>query len=125
MQVDIDTSQVTALAAELSGVGARAVPQVRLAVQETAGRVQRGMRSDARRSVHFGQIARTITSDVRGLMAEIGPTHGGAGSLANIYYFGTSRGGGSGDLTGALGREAPAFEAALAAAAAGAVLGSR
>lgn len=125
MDVSIDARQVTALAAELAGAPARAVPGVRVAVEATAARVQAGMRADAKGSRHFGQIAGTITSDVRGLSAEIGPTHGGAGSLANIYYFGTSRGGGTGDLTGPLNREAPAFEAALAAAAAGAVLGSR
>ncbi len=116
IEVGIDTSQVARLAAELDGAPARVVAPARLAVEASAANVERGMRSDARGSRHFHQIARSITHDVRGLSAEIGPTQGGAGDLANIYYFGTSRGGGSGDLTGPLSREAPVFAAALAAA---------
>ena len=45
---------------------------------------------------------------------EIGPDKGRrGGALGNIYYFGTSRGGGSGDIDKPLNSEAPRLEKAL------------
>ena len=63
-------------------------------------------------SRHFGQVASAISYDLQdragSVEAVIGPTKGSPGSLGNIAYFGTSRGGGTvPDPMGALEKEAP------------------
>jgi hypothetical protein len=60
------------------------------------------MQADAKRSRHFGQLARTINYDLKThgfagdgvIEAEIGPSGGGAASLAGLAYFGSSKPGG-------------------------------
>ena len=79
-------------------------------VQVAALKIKQGMQRDAAGSAHFKQIARSISYDLAdgGMTAEIGPRNdGGAGELANIAYVGTSRGGGTLNLTGPLDAETP------------------
>ena len=61
-----------------------------------------------------GSISYDRMAGVGSLKYEIGPDnsrHGG--QLGHIYYFGTSRGGGTGDLEGPLARESPNLEREL------------
>lgn len=86
------------------------------AVTERAGlNMKKQLQAEARQSKSFGVIAPAIsydtihTRDSSGV--EVGPVKGSPGSLANIAYFGTSRGGGTvPDPRGALDAEAPRFE---------------
>ena len=98
----VDTSELDALARDLTKIPAAMVPKLRGVVAKSALNTKNIMRKDARSSRHFKQIAPTISFDIKvnsfagdGVIeAEIGPTPGGAGSLAGIAYFGTSKPGG-------------------------------
>ena len=128
MGVTIDTSEVRALAADMRAVDSRLVRHVIHVVEKGAVNVKADMRAAANNSKHF-KIARSITYDLSypdgAVEAEVGPTLGGAGSLAGIAYFGGANGGGGTieDPQGAADREAPRFEQALSEVAAWAVLG--
>jgi hypothetical protein len=71
-------------------------------VAKSALNTKKIMQADAKKSLHFKQIASTISYDLNvhefggdGVIeAEIGPSGGGSASLAGIAYFGTSRPGG-------------------------------
>jgi hypothetical protein len=63
------------------------------AVHESAQDLVTVMRADASRSRWF-RFAPSITETHHGLESEVGPEKGGAGSLANIAYFGGAHGGG-------------------------------
>lgn len=117
MTVTLDTSDVTRLAVELAGVGARAVPALGVVVERTAKGVRDDMRRVARGHARFRSFPSSITHDVRGLSAEIGPDKNKRqGALGNILYFGTAK---TGPVlehpSAALGRAVPGLEAALAA----------
>lgn len=110
-------------AAVLDAAGAATENQVRNVVNQSALRIKNAMRADMGRSRSFRQVASAIDYDIRGgslfgsnlIEAEIGPRKGSPGSLANIAYFGTSRGGGTvRDPGEALNDEASNFERALA-----------
>jgi hypothetical protein len=78
------------------------VPKLRGVVAKSALNTKKIMQKDAQRSRHFKQLARTINYDIKEhsfggdgtIDAEIGPSGGGAASLAGIAYFGTSKPGG-------------------------------
>ena len=93
-----DTSEMEALARDFGAIPAAMVPKVRGVVAKSAVNTKKLMRQDARRSRHFKQLEPTINYDIQTsgdvIMAEIGPTPGGSGSLAGIAYYGTSRPGG-------------------------------
>lgn len=94
-------------------VDARAVPE------HGAFRIANQLRSEMRASRHFGQVAAAISYDildrVNAIEVEIGPVKGSPGSLANIAYFGTSRGGGTvPDPREAFDAEVPNIEKHLA-----------
>lgn len=97
-----DTSDLDGLARDLRKIPAEMVPKMRGVVAKSAVSTKNAMRKDARRSRHFKQLAPTISFDLKvhqfggdGVIeAEIGPSGGGAASLAGIAYFGTSRPGG-------------------------------
>jgi hypothetical protein len=100
--VSVDTSELDALARDLTRIPALMVPKMRGVVAKSALNTKNAMRSDARSSRHFKQLAPTISYDLKvnsfggdGVIeAEVGPTPGGSGSLAGIAYFGTSKPGG-------------------------------
>ena len=79
------------------GVARRAL--ISAAVKKGAQNVKNSIRDDLKGSGNkaFRSIPITYTvSETPGrITAEIGPTKGGAGSLANIAFFGTAKGGGT------------------------------
>lgn len=97
-----DTSDLDGLANDFRKIPADMVPKMRGVVAKSALNTKNLMRKDARSSTHFKQLAATISYDLKVLQffgdaeiqAEVGPHVGGAGSLAGIAYFGTSRPGG-------------------------------
>jgi hypothetical protein len=96
--VSADTSDLDGLARDLRKIPAAMVPKMRGVVAKSALNTKKIMRKDAQRSRHFKALAPTISYDLKVsgdvIEAEIGPTPGGAGSLAGIAYFGTSKPGG-------------------------------
>ncbi len=118
----IDDSELRAFAATLANAGAATEKDVVGVVHKGANNIVRDMKRQAKSSRHFKGFASAISYDMKGgsafgggvVEAEIGPRRGKPGSLANIAYFGTSRGGGTvEDPQMALEREVPAFEKAL------------
>ena len=114
----IDTSEVQRLAANLGKVAGAAVKDVDAVFKKGAQNVKDEMQADARGSVHFKGMAGSISYDsaysVGAVRYEVGPDKSRrGGALGNIYYFGTSRGGGSGDLEKPIRSEAPRLESAL------------
>ena len=87
-------------------------------VTKGAVNVKSEMIAEVSRSRHFKGMAGSITYDqqnTRGVIKrEIGPDKGRrGGSLGNIYYFGTSRGGGSGDIEKPIRSEEPRLLSAM------------
>lgn len=136
MSIEIDTSEVRALAEDFKAVPARLARHAKPVVSKGADNIRNQMRDEMSSSAHFKKAAKSITYDLidDGFGAEIGPVKG-AGSIANIAYFGGSgwsgrkkpgpgwqQGPGGGgtvpDPRGALKAEAPRFIKALADAAA-------
>ena len=100
--MSVDASDLDRLASDFRRIPADMVPKMRVVVAKSALNTKNIMRKDARSSRHFKQLAPTISYDLKvhefggdGVIeAEIGPSGGGAASLAGIAYFGTSRPGG-------------------------------
>lgn len=111
-RVTIDTSEVRAAVADMSGVDGRLRPDVAASLKRGANNIKTDLVEQMRASKHFKGFAPGISYDmVDDFEAEIGPTKGGPGAGANIAYFGTSRGGGTvEDPEEALERELPTFE---------------
>lgn len=117
--IEIDASQVRALAADLTAAAAKVQLGARPVIARAALNIKAQLRDEMGASAHFRGAADSISYDLLdgGLTAEIGPSSegGSPGNLANIAYFGTSKGGGTvPDPDGALQAEAPALEKALA-----------
>ena len=97
-----DTSELDGLMRSFRKIPADMVPKLKAVVAKSALNTKNIMRKDAQGSQHFKQLAPTISYDLKvhgfggdGVIeAEIGPSGGGAASLAGIAYFGTSRPGG-------------------------------
>lgn len=114
--------EVTGLAefvADLHGMPDLVHAGARRVLERAAVNIKRQLRGEMGASRHFGQVARAISYDIIDRIgyveAEIGPTKGSPGSLANIAYFGTSRGGGTvPDPDAALQAEVPNMERELA-----------
>jgi hypothetical protein len=98
----VDTSGFDGLARSFRAIPALMVPKIKPVVVRSALNTKKVMQKDARSSRHFKQLARTISYDIKvnsfggdGVIeGEVGPSGGGAASLAGIAYFGTSRPGG-------------------------------
>lgn len=118
---DLDLSELTALGDDLRASAEQLMGKVRPVVAKGALNVKESMAADMGASAHFGQAAGSISYSLKGnpsyAEAEVGPAKGGAGSLANIAYFGGAHGGGGTvrDPQGNLDDEAPDFEQALTA----------
>jgi hypothetical protein len=117
--IEVDASQLHAFAARLEQAGRITEREARGVIAKGAVNIKNRLREQMSASRHFAPVARAISYDLRevgafggGIIeAEIGPETGAPGSLANIAYFGTSRGGGTvPDPQGALDAEAPAVE---------------
>jgi hypothetical protein len=109
-----DASELEALAADLNKSAAAVATELRAVMSKAGVNIKKQMREEMRGSEHFKGAAHRISYDITTpaadtLLLEVGPTHGAGdpGSLANIAYFGTSRGGGTvPDPMGALEAEA-------------------
>lgn len=119
MSMRLDASELRALATDLTGAVRRVNSGVDKVVARGALNIKNQLREEMGASAHFKAAARSINYDLEigpaVVQAEIGPERGSPGSLANIAYFGTSRGGGTvPDPLLALAAEAPNVEAAIA-----------
>lgn len=120
-----DDSELRLLAADLARSGATLAPTILPIVTRGAVNIKRQMVDEMRSSTHFAPVARAISYDVVAtptfIEAQIGPRKGEPGSLANIAYFGSSRGGGGRvpDPQLALEAETPNFERFISEAAEG------
>lgn len=100
--MSVDASDLDGLIRDLRRIPAAMVPRIRGVVAKSAVNTKKAMQKDARSSRHFKQIGPTIGYDLKEhsfggdgvIEAEIGPSGGGAASLAGIAYFGTSKPGG-------------------------------
>lgn len=116
--MQVDASDFHRFATSLTRTGATIDAQVSKVVSKGAVQIKEQLRAEAQASKHFKGFARGITYDLESgpgfAEALIGPEKGKPGSLGNIAYFGTSRGGGTvPDPSLALEAEVPAFEKAL------------
>ena len=94
----IDVSQVEDLAKALAAVPLRSQALVAAAVKHGAQNIKQSVSEDLQSSRNhaFRRIRIHYDMQERGPVVEsdIGPEQGGASSLANLAFFGTSRGGG-------------------------------
>lgn len=114
-----NVSELRQFSADLRALSNSYRTDARRVMERGANNIKRQLRRDAELSAHFSQIARAINYDVidnsDSIEIEVGPTKGSPGSLANIAYFGGSRGGGTvADPEVALMDEAPNLERHLA-----------
>lgn len=126
--MSVDVGELLALARDISGAGGRVTREARQSVSKGALNVKNQLRKDMSASRSFKGVTPGIDYEMSGndhfSEARIGPRKGKPGSLANIAYFGSSRGGGTvRDPKFALEEEAPRFFDAVEALAAKAVLG--
>lgn len=110
--------ELRAFAADLGKIASKALPDTDAVLKKGAQNIKDDLVADARGSKHFKGMAGSISYDsmygIGHAKYEIGPDKSRrGGALGNIYYFGTSRGGGTGDLEGPLAREAPNLEREL------------
>lgn len=123
MSIEFDMTEVRALSEDFRRVPDALARHAKPVVAKGAVNIKNQLRDEMRDSTWFGGAAADIDYDLLdgGFTAEIGPTKGGAGSLANLAYFGGANGGGGTvpDPRGALEAEAPRFANALAELAAG------
>lgn len=110
--------ELRAFAADLGKIASKALPDTDAVLKKGAQNIKDDLVADARGSKHFKGMAGSISYDsmygIGHAKYEIGPDKSlRGGALGNIYYFGTSRGGGTGDLDGPLAREAPNLEREL------------
>lgn len=94
-----DASQLTAFGDALLAKGVARRALISTSVKKGAQNVKNSIRDDLKGSGNkaFRSIPITYTvSETPGrITAEIGPTKGGAGSVANLAFFGTAKGGGT------------------------------
>ena len=118
--IEIDTTEVRQIAADAARMPGELSRWLRPAVSRGALNIKRAMQQDLEDSGNAGirAVARSISYDLidggHTIEAEIGPDKP-SGALANIAYFGTSRGGGhTRDPIEPLNEEAEAFQKAVA-----------
>lgn len=107
-----------AFSRDLRAAGSGVAGKVRPVVHKGAGKIKKQHRREMQSSRSFKGVTPSIDYSMKSggeaIEAEIGPRTGSPGSLANIAYFGGSRGGGTvPDPKGALDAEVPHFEKAL------------
>lgn len=117
--IEIDVSEVVALAAAFAAAPAKVSKDIRGVLQKGALNIKNDLNSQAAASTHFKGMAGSVTYDTRelqrGIEAEIGPDKGRRGGpLGNLFFFGGANGGGgTGDLDAPLRAEEPRFMKAL------------
>ena len=115
MKVTIDANELRVFGDDLKRAAKLTDGKLMPIIAKGAGNIMRQLHKEMGASTHFRGITRAITFDlyagIGAVWAEIGPVKGAPGSLANIAYFGSSRGGGTvPDPRGALEVEAPNVE---------------
>lgn len=105
-------AEIRQLSTNLGRVAGSAVKDVDEVLKKGAQNIKNEMVADISRSPHFYGMAGSISYESFYLPGRaryvIGPDKSRrGGSLGNIYYFGTSRGGGSGDINKPLRTEEP------------------
>ncbi|WP_137655886.1 hypothetical protein [Bifidobacterium moukalabense] len=96
----VDASQLKAFGASLLGGAAVRRALVSAAVKKGAQNVKESIEADLKTSGNsaFRRIPihyEMQTVGLTGVAADISPVKGGAGSLANVAFFGTAKGGGT------------------------------
>ena len=117
------SAELRQFAANLGRVAGSAVRDVDEVLKKGVQNIKTEMQADASGSPHFKGMAGSISYESSYLPGRarwvVGPDKSRrGGSLGNIYYFGTSRGGGSGDIEKPLRSEEPRTMSALEALAA-------
>lgn len=127
-RIDLDMSEVRDLAADMRAVDGRLarhiIPTVKKGAQNIKQEIAENFRASGNAGFRYvgGTVSYDLTTSVNEISAEIGPVKG-AGSLANVAVFGTSRGGGTvPDPAQALANEAVGFGKALGEVAEGLIL---
>ncbi len=94
-----DASQLTAFGDALLARGVARRALISASVKKGAQNVKNSIRDNLNGSGNAAfrriPISYTLRRNPPDVTAEIGPTKGGAGSLANIAFFGTAKGGGN------------------------------
>ncbi|MBW3088826.1 hypothetical protein KIH77_08840 [Bifidobacterium sp. 82T24] len=97
--MSVDASQLTAFGRRLAAVPKKKQALVAAAVKKGAQNIKTSIQQDVAGSSNAAMsripIAYEMKSAGVNVEADIAPQSGGAGSLANIAFFGTSKGGGS------------------------------
>lgn len=114
-----DGAELRELATNLGHVAGSALKDVDAVLKKGVDNIKREMVADVSGSEHFRGMARSISYESHYLPGRarwvVGPDKSRrGGALGNIYYFGTSRGGGSGDIDKPLRNEEPKTLNALA-----------
>ena len=113
-----DASELVQLAADLDKTPVEIVKGLRGIMAKAAVNMKKQLRAEMQASPHFKGAAHRISYDMTTVgddtvVVDVGPSHGEGdpGSLGNIAYFGTSKGGGTvPDPIGALEAEVSAAE---------------
>lgn len=116
-------AELRQFAANLGRVAGSALKDVDAVLKKGVQNMKTEMQADASGSQHFKGMAGSISYESFYLPGRaryvVGPDKARrGGSLGNIYYFGTSRGGGTGDIDKPLASEGPRTMSALEALAA-------
>lgn len=114
------SAELRQLASNLGKVAGSALKDVDAVLKRGVQNMKNEMQADASASEHFKGMAGSISYDSFYLPGRaryvVGPDkYRRGGALGNIYYFGTSRGGGSGDIDKPLRNEGPRTVSALEA----------
>ena len=113
--MDIDTSEVRALAADLGKASREVFKEAEKVTEKAAHNIKTTMADDAKSSGTYRHFAGSISYDramsVGQIGYEIGPDKDRTqGALGNILYFGTSKNAPVLDVEVGLRKEAPEFE---------------
>ena len=113
------TAELRELATNLGYVAGGALKDVDAVLKKGVDNMKREMVADVSGSEHFKGMAGAISYDSYYMPGRarwvVGPDkYRKGGALGNIYYFGTSRGGGTGDIDKPLRNEEPKTLRALA-----------
>jgi hypothetical protein len=112
------SAELRQFAISVGRIAAGAFEEVDAVVAKAALNVKTEMIADMAGSRHFKGAAGSITYESKNagntIRRVVGPDKGRrGGALGNIYYFGTSRGGGTGDIDKPLRSEEPRILAAM------------
>ena len=112
-EISFDDSELREFVADMRNMPAKAAKEVKAVVKRGGVNIKNAMREDMSKSRFFKGVTRGINFDETdgGFGVEVGPARGKPGSLANIAYFGSSKGGGGTvrDPKEALSEEAESF----------------